>query len=65
MLVGLEGVARGVVGAGRRGTGCGWGWGAWHGVLGRLDRAWHGVWVMLEGMAQGVGGGGGRGTGCG
>ena len=34
-------------------------------MLGRLDRAWHGVWVRLEGAAGGVEEAGGHGTGCG
>ena len=52
--VGLEGVARGVEGAGVCGQGRGVGW-----------RAWHGAWWGLEGVAQGEEGAGGRGWGGG
>ena len=47
MWVGLEGVARGVEGAGACGKGRGVGW-----------RAWHTVWRGPEGVARGVGGAG-------
>ena len=73
---GLEGVARGVGGAGQgvaRGVG-GAGQGVAQGVEGAGAcgngrgvgwRAWHKVQTGQEGVAQGVVGAGGRGTGCG
>ena len=73
---GLEGVAGGVEEAGRRGTGCGWGWRAWHGawwglegVAQGVEWGWEGVARGVgkagQGVARGVGEAGGHGTGCG